>query len=52
MGFTWILLTLASLVILRWRGLILLIGAPIALYYPVLAYLITAACTKDFDRCL
>ena len=51
MGLGWILLTLAGLAVLRWRGLILLIGAPLALYYPIGAYFIIAACAKNLQMC-
>jgi hypothetical protein len=35
----------------RWRGLWILIGAPLALYYPYLFYSIARACSQNIKAC-
>jgi hypothetical protein len=51
LAFAWIVMILVALVILRWRGLLLLIGAPLALYYPFVAYWIISACAENINMC-
>jgi hypothetical protein len=51
LALAWLAIVLAGLAILRWRGLVLLVGAPLALYYPAVAYSIISACAKNINMC-
>jgi hypothetical protein len=50
-GLGWIIMVLAALIVLRWRALTLLVGAPLALYYPLVAYKVISACAQNINMC-
>jgi hypothetical protein len=51
LGTAWALVVFAGLLVLRWRGLVLLIGAPFALHYPYFMYVIYATCAQNIQMC-
>src|SRR5882724_8793780 len=44
LGAAWVITALVGFIVLRWRGLILLIGMPLALHYPAFAFEVLWQC--------
>ena len=51
LGFLWILLSAAGAIVHRWRALLLLLGAPLALFWPVALATIVLGCARDRMMC-
>ena len=48
----WLVLQVVAVVRYRWRGLWLLIGLPIVLFWPIVFELLENACRHDKNACL